>query len=318
MLHLNPCTSSPPFLFDFQNKPWYIVVYISPSLRCAMRKIVTFTSDFGLNDSYVAEVKGVISALCGDAYIIDITHGVEPGNIRAASFVLAGSFAYFPQHTLHLAVVDPGVGTLRDIILIESEEYTFIGPDNGILFETAQKAGIRKIRALLRERFSGLLEHVFPDNSVVRTILENGVSSTFHGRDVFAPFVACVLEGIPLDEATVPKKSMVELSLPQPLREAGQTTGEVIYIDRFGNLISNIRGADVSEEDEIFLKTGGEIKPVGRLRETYAQGVSGYPLALIGSRGYLEIGVNGGSAKDSFRASSGDEIILLKKADEDG
>jgi len=283
-----------------------------------MRKIITFTSDFGLVDSYVSEVKGVISALCRNADIIDITHGIEPGNIRTASFVLAGSFNYFPSHTLHLVVVDPGVGTLRDILMIRSKEYTFVGPDNGVLFEAARKAGIQEVRALVRERFSDTLVHLFQDNNVVRTILEKGFSSTFHGRDIFAPFAACVLEGVLLDEVTVPKKSMVEVSMPEPLREEGQTTGEIIYIDRFGNLISNILSFDVSEDDEIFLKTGGEIKPVGRLRETYAQGMSGYPVALIGSHGYLEIGVNGGSAKDSFRASNGDEIILLKKAGENG
>ncbi len=279
---------------------------------------MTFTSDFGLIDPYVSEVKGVISALCPDAHIIDTTHQIEPGSIRQASFMLAGSFAYFPLHTLHLAVVDPGVGTLRDILLIKSEEYIFIGPDNGILFEAVKKAGIREIRALIREEFSDALARMFPDNSVVRTILENGMSSTFHGRDIFAPFAACVMEGIPLDEVTGMKESIVEFALPRPVREAGQTTGEVIYIDRFGNLICNIQGMDVSDADEIFLQTKGEIRPVGKLRETYAQGVIGYPVALIGSRGYLEIGVNGGNAKESLSASCGDEIILLNKAGEDG
>lgn len=283
-----------------------------------MRKIVTFTSDFGLADSYVAEVKGVIGALCPDAAVIDITHGIDPGSIREASFILAGSFTYFPPYTLHLAVVDPGVGTLRDIILVKCGEYIFIGPDNGILFEAARKAGILEIRALVGEELSNTLARMYPESSVVRTILENGASSTFHGRDIFAPFAACVLEGVSLDEVTVTKESMVEYVMPRPVQEAGQITGEIVHIDRFGNLISNIQRTYVSDEDEIFLKTRGEIRPVGRLRETYAQGMSGYPVALVGSRGYLEIGINGGNAKESLRATCGDEIILLKKAGEDG
>jgi S-adenosylmethionine hydrolase len=283
-----------------------------------MKKYMTFTSDFGLSDSYVAEVKGVICALCADVSIIDLTHGIEPGNIRAASFVLAGSFRYFPRDTLHLVVVDPGVGTEREIIVVRCQECSFIGPDNGVLYEASARAGVLETRALVVDRLPAVLRRAFPDNGVVGTILERGVSSTFHGRDLFAPFTACMLAGTAVDGATVSKKTITGFSLPQPVRNGGHLKGEIVYVDRFGNLVSNIRDTDVNAGDEIFLKVGGEVQPIGRLQKTYAQTAAGSRIAVIGSRGYLEIAVNGGSARDLFNASYGDEIILLKKADKDG
>jgi len=276
--------------------------------------MMTFTSDFGMSDPYVAEVKGVVKACLPEAEIIDITHGIEAGSIAAASFVLAGSYGYFSPSTLHLAVIDPGVGTTRDIIVVETSNYTFIAPDNGILYEAAQSDGIIRIHALDIERFISRLREHYAGNKVIDLILERGVSMTFHGRDLFAPLAAWVLDAFPLDTIACRKESIEKYKLPGPAVSGGAIKGEIIYIDYFGNLITNVKGCEVSKEDEIFIKTHGEIRSAGKRREIYSQGASGYPVALTGSRGFLEISVNGGNAKNLLKAACGDEIIILQKA----
>lgn len=277
-----------------------------------MTNLVTFTSDFGYTDSYVAEVKGVIIACSVDAIIIDITHGIDPQNITAGSFVLFNSYRYFPRGTLHLAVVDPGVGTPRDILIIKTEGYTFIGPDNGILYEAARSDGIAKLYSLDRPLFVQSLEKIFRGNDVIKTVVKKGISTTFHGRDLFAPLVGYLLRGFSLDEITQEKSSMIEREIPKSVEHNNALWGEIISIDRFGNLITNIQADEVSWKHKVFLKTAKRMVCIGTLKSSYAQVPEGTCLPIIGSRGYLEIAVNRGNAHHALGAQYGD-IIYLKE-----
>jgi S-adenosylmethionine hydrolase len=275
--------------------------------------LVSFLSDFGLHDPYVGEVKGVIRACGPEIEIIDVTHGIEPGNLEAASFVLLSSYRYFSEGTLQLAVIDPGVGGSRDIVVVETKSYTFVGPDNGILFEAVREDGVENIHALDTERFVQRLGVHFPGNSVIRTIAEKGISSTFHGRDLFAPLAGYLLTGGPLRDVTWTRESMVELEVMNPVEQGDKIMGRVVYVDRFGNLISNVRAGMVGPEDEIFLKTAKKIISVGTLKKSYSQVSEGAFLSYIGSRNCLEIAVNRGSARDFFGAAGGDSVLILKK-----
>ncbi|KPJ86856.1 MAG: hypothetical protein AMS17_10730 [Spirochaetes bacterium DG_61] len=291
-----------------------------------MTKLLTFTSDFGSRDPYVSEVKGVIHACDPDIRIIDITHWIDPGNLTAASFVLLHSFGYFVRGAVHLAVIDPGVGSSRDILAVRTGRYVFIGPDNGILFEAVKADGGGRIYALEVDRFLQKLEALYRGNEVIERIAKQGPSSTFHGRDLFAPLAGYILgvEGsgdMPgsdkilerLKEVAHCKDFMVPLEIMHPSGTESRVSGKVVYIDRFGNLISNIAQGLLSQEDEIFLKTQKSMTLVGTLKRLYSMVGEGVPLALIGSRGLLEIAVNGGSAKDYFKAGYGDDILVLKK-----
>ncbi|UCB45800.1 MAG: SAM-dependent chlorinase/fluorinase [Spirochaetota bacterium] len=283
-----------------------------------MKKMLTFSSDFGYKDTYVAEVKGVIEACCKDVHIIDLTHGIEQGNLAAASFVLLSASKYFPKGTVHLAVIDPGVGTTRKIIVVNTGQYTFIGPDNGILYEPADSDGIKNIWEVDIERFLKKMPEAFPKSDVIKKILKQGVSSTFHGRDLFAPLSGYVLNGFSMGDIANTARSMVKIEISKPAVSGDKIFGKVIYIDRFGNLITNIPNEIVRHDGEVFLKTGRKMISIGVLNSgamsgTYANVSRGKPVPLTGSRGYVEIAVNCGSAAEYFGAVYDDEILVLKR-----
>jgi S-adenosylmethionine hydrolase len=278
-----------------------------------MPGLLTFTSDFGITDSYVAEVKGVLKALDPELHIIDITHWLEPGNLTAAAFVLLHAFRYFAAGTVHLAVIDPGVGSERDILAVRTGRYVFVGPDNGILQEAVEADGGGSIFALEIECFFKKLSSLYRGNDVLQRIVKQGPSATFHGRDLFAPLSAYLCGGHPLEEVAVQKSSMVEYRIMRPMVCEDSVTGKVVYIDRFGNLITNVEENLVGQEDEIFLKTDRTMTLVGRLKNSYASAGRGAPIAIIGSRGLLEIAVSGGSAQAQFEADYGSDILVMKK-----
>jgi S-adenosylmethionine hydrolase len=292
-----------------------------------MKRTLTFSSDFGFRDTYVAEVKGVIESCCPDAHIIDLTHGIEQGNLIAASFVLLSAAKYFPMGTVHLAVIDPGVGTSRKIIVVNTEAYTFIGPDNGILYEAADKDGIKSIWALDIGRFLKRLRKAFAKNEVINKILDQGVSSTFHGRDLFAPLSGYVLNGLSMSNIAHEERRMEKIEISKPAVSEDKIFGKVIYIDRFGNLITNIPNTLLWHNNEVFLKASRKLIRIGTLTSgtpnsgtlygpltgTYAQVPKGQPLPVTGSRGYLEIAINCGSAADYFGAVYDDDILVLKR-----
>jgi S-adenosylmethionine hydrolase len=275
--------------------------------------LTTFTTDFGLSDPYVGEVRGVIDAISPETRVIDITHDVEPGNLLQASFILTGSYQYFADNALHLVVVDPGVGTGRDILIVQTSRYTFIGPDNGVLYAAAYDDGVDVVFSLDPDRLYGELRSRFYGNGLVSRILEKGASSTFHGRDLFAPLTAYLALGFPVSNVGRPRSEMVELKLPEPVVDEESVAGRVIYIDRYGNIITNIHRHLLTEKCEVYIKIKGEMRHVGSMVYTYDDVAAGKPAALVSSRDRLEIAVNGGSAAEHYGAAQGDEILVKKE-----
>jgi S-adenosylmethionine hydrolase len=252
--------------------------------------MITLTSDFGLKDPYVAEMKGVILTINPKATLIDVTHGIEKFNIRMATFTLASAAPYFPKGTVHLAVVDPGVGTERRAILIQTKQGFFIGPDNGILTLAAQQQGIEHIYQLTNPKF------MLPK-----------VSSTFHGRDVFAPAAAHLDRGVKPSEFGREITDAVAPEFASVKRENGSLIGEVLHVDGFGNIITNINKKEVAQIKIVNVKLPGTSLKLA-LGKTYEQAKPKEPIALIGSHGFLEIALNQGSAADKFHVKVGDRV----------
>jgi S-adenosylmethionine hydrolase len=238
---------------------------------------ITLTTDFGTGDWFVGTMKGVVLNLAPRTTVVDLTHDVAPGDIRAGAFALAASHAFFPRGTIHLAVVDPGVGSRRQAIAVRTSNYFFVGPDNGVLSWSLAKEKIKAIHALENQNF------FLPQ-----------VSSTFHGRDVFAPVAARLSRGLPIHKLGPRLTDFVRLEWPQPRRSRRHIEGEILYIDRFGNAITNV-SSDILNgldgEPAILLK-GRRL----RISAFYQAVPPGRPVGVIGSSGFLEIAVNGGSA----------------------
>jgi S-adenosylmethionine hydrolase len=252
--------------------------------------MITLTSDFGLKDPYVAEMKGVILTINPQATIIDVTHNIEKFDIRVGAFVLASAAPYFPKDTIHLAVIDPDVGTERRAILIQTKRGFLIGPDNGVLMLAAKNQGIEHLYEISNPKY-----------------MLSKISSTFHGRDVFAPAAAHLDKGIKPSEfgpeikkATLPKFASVK-------RRNGFLIGEVWHIDNFGNIITNISQKDLPKNRVVNIKLPGVLLNIS-FGKTYAQAKPSEPLALIGSHGFLEIALNQGNAAEKFKAKAGEKI----------
>jgi S-adenosylmethionine hydrolase len=260
-----------------------------------VRPIITLTTDFGLRDSYVAEMKGVILGICPDARIVDVSHEIEKFNIRMGAFILACAAPSFPKGTIHVAVVDPGVGTKRKPILIQTKQAYFIGPDNGILTLAAEKQGI---------------EHVY---EITKTkLIRTEVSSTFHGRDIFAPTAAHLTNGIAPSMYGPEIRDFVEPSFTSIIRNKDRLIGEVLYVDCFGNIITNFGGKELKKidaSDEIAVKLG-KVKLKLRITRAYGDAKERQILAIIGSHGFLEISVNQGDASEYFKARATDTIMV--------
>ena len=258
-------------------------------------KIVTLITDFGLRDPYVAEMKGAILSICSDAVIVDVSHEIEKFNIRMGAYVLASAAPYFPKGTVHVAVVDPGVGTQRRSLVIETKQGFLVGPDNGVLVLAAERQGIISIHELANTKL--MLPHI---------------SSTFHGRDVFAPAAAHLAKGLSPAEFGPEIHKVVKPEFAKVKREKGALTGEVLHVDGFGNIITN-----VSEEELASLHAKGPLnvslpnwKATLKLIKTYAEAKPEEALAFVGSQGYVEIAVNQGNAAEKFSAKPGDRIRL--------
>jgi S-adenosylmethionine hydrolase len=201
---------------------------------------------------------------------------------------------------------------------VNTEQYTFIGPDNGILYEAAGSNGIENIWAVDIERFLEKMPDVYAKNEVIKKILEQGVSSTFHGRDLFAPLSGYILNGFSMGDIAIEVRSMEKIEISKPTESGDKIFGKVIYIDRFGNLITNIPNTLAMQNGEVFIKTKRKMISIGELNSgtmsgTYARVSRGQPLPVTGSRGYVEIAVNCGSAADYFGAAYNDEILVLKR-----
>ena len=249
---------------------------MSDRLASAGRAVVTLLTDFGTRDGYVGAMKGVIASICPGASIHDIAHDIAPGQIRAGAFALAAAAPYFPAGTVHVAVVDPGVGSERRPLLVESGGQLFVGPDNGLLSQAA--ATPRVVRVLDRPGW-----------------FREPVSSTFHGRDVFAPVAAHAAAGVDVDELGSTMATMVALEVASPSREHDGVTGEILHADRFGNLVTNIERSHLPGDIRVVQVSVGTTA-VGPLVRTYADAAVGTLMALFGSGGRLEIAERDGSA----------------------
>lgn len=256
--------------------------------------LITLTTDFGVGSPYVAAMKGVILSLCPAARIVDISHAIAPQNVCQCAIVLADVTPHFPPGTIHVAVVDPGVGTNRAIVYAEIAGQRYICPDNGLLTRLANREAPRKMRAVVDARWR--LSHV---------------SATFHGRDVMAPAAAYVAGGLDPDELGPPLEKLVLLEFPGAIKVANSISGEVISIDSFGNLVTNITQemlAGVPTDDSVSIVCD-EHETRGVFR-TYADQPAMTLIALVGSNGCLELAIVGDSAAIMLGVSVGTPVVV--------
>lgn len=276
-----------------------------PPVPSSSKAVITLTTDFGLDDAYVAAMKGVILDINPDAIIVDISHSVEPQNISQGAFVFSTAYACFPQDTIHLVIVDPGVGGRRRAIILETENAIFVAPDNGILSYVIQaSAGKRIFRPTLMKLPPDIQAFEITNSKYWR----HPVSPSFHGRDVFAPVAAHVSLGKPFNELGRPVASVNVLPLPRPRTDAaGNLVGHILHIDHFGNLITDVTAQDLPSGGYSIQVAGHRI---GSLSHSYEQGPD--LLAVIGSSGRLEIALKSGNAAHLFGSRLGDELQITR------
>jgi S-adenosyl-L-methionine hydrolase (adenosine-forming) len=269
-----------------------------------MAAVITLTTDFGLNDAYVAIMKGIILGINPAATVVDVTHAIRPQDIRQAAFILAEAYSFFPPRTIHLAIVDPGVGTERRAIILRTPRADFVAPDNGILSYVLQEHGAAPAADGLARLGSDLEAVTITSTRFMRS----PVSATFHGRDIFAPAAAHLSLGLPLADFGAAVDSLVAFPIPVPRRAPGGTlTGNILHIDGFGNIITNVRSRDLPEDtSRLTVTVGGEV--ICGLSRTYRDSIG--LVALVGSSGRLEISLPDGNAAARFHARVGDEIII--------
>ena len=252
--------------------------------------MIALLTDFGTRDGYVAAMKAVIKTICPTTGIIDISHEILPQHIAQGKFVLWTTYRYFPSATIFVCVVDPGVGTNRKIIAVKTKDYIFLAPDNGLLDMIVAEHEINKVRQVTNQKY----------------FLRN-VSNTFHGRDIFSPVAAHLANGVKfrsLGPAIALKKS------PRIFTDVsgnGEFNGNIIYEDRFGNLVTNFKMKNKSGSK---LKINGVTVP---LKVTYAEGSEGELVAYTGSSGLLEIAARNGNARQLLKAQYGDRVVLAAK-----
>ncbi|MHA1378162.1 MAG: SAM hydrolase/SAM-dependent halogenase family protein [Candidatus Helarchaeota archaeon] len=261
------------------------------------RRVITLLTDFGLADPYVSSMKGVILNICPNAKIVDISHQIGKFNIREAAFKLAFTAQYFEPNTIHLVVVDPGVGSSRKALIVITKRYLFIGPDNGVLSIAAQKDGIKRIVEITNKKF-----------------FRKKVSNTFHGRDVFSPIAAYLARRVAVKRFGPNIKNLLKLEFPSPVTANNKINGEILYIDGFGNIITNIDSAvlkkmSISHKSKIEIQINNEIMNIP-ICNSYSEVIKGNLLGIIGSSGYLEISANQGNAASLFKASITDKIKI--------
>ena len=259
--------------------------------------IITLTTDYGTDDHLVGVLKGVILKINPDAQIVDITHGVTPFDLLDGAMAIANAYAYFPSRTIHVVVVDPGVGTERRPLLVSGQNQYFIAPDNGVLsavYEKEQNFVVRHLTA----------EHYFLQP----------VSKTFHGRDIFAAVAGWLSKNWQPASMGEEITDFKRFGLPRPKEADGLLKGVVLKVDSFGNLITNFKSEDLPEgaleKGEIKLQVGNHA--VSKLVPTFANGNTGEAIAYVGSSGLVEIGVNKGSASKTLGIGRGTPVLLDK------
>jgi S-adenosyl-L-methionine hydrolase (adenosine-forming) len=263
----------------------------------AQRPIITLTTDFGLNDHFVGTIKGVILSIVPEAQIVDISHSVQAFDVLDGALTIAQSYSYFPSGTVHLVVVDPGVGTARRPILVTSDRHHFVAPDNGVLSLVYAREERLHIRHVTAEHYS-----------------LQPVSNTFHARDIFAPVAAWLSKGLDPEKFGDEISDFVRFNPPTPKAVNGNTLrGVILKVDRFGNLITNITPQDApmlfaSEPAPFKLLVGKH--EITEILPAYSEGTPGEAFGILGSMGYLEIAVNRGSAAKIVGTGKGGEVTI--------
>jgi len=259
-----------------------------------MGDLITMITDFGMGDAYVGIMKGVILGINPNAKIIDVCHPIEPQNIPQAAFVLSTAYKYFPPDTIHMVIVDPGVGSERKAIVVKTPVGFFVAPDNGVLSYVIEEAKAEGVET----KAITLTNPIF---------WRSPVSPTFHGRDIFAPVAAHLSLGVPLSRMGEPIASLVTFPIHQPRRSAdGTLVCHIIHIDSFGNLITDAKREDIPVGKVVMEVAGHRIEGISF---TYAEGSE--LMALVGSSGRLEISVKNGNAARLLGAKVGDEVRLI-------
>lgn len=254
--------------------------------------ILTLTTDFGRRDAYVGAMKGVVLGLAPQTSLVDITHEITPQDVLEAAYVLGGAYPHFPAGAVHLVVVDPGVGTDRRSIVLQTEDHWFIAPDNGVLSAALEGEVIRRIVSIENADY-----------------FNEKVSSTFHGRDIFAPVAAAILNGSAAEVFGPVVDDPVTLENWLVDSGDGYVEGSVVHVDHFGSCITQIRRADLEQAgiDKVCRIAVRDVELVG-IHNTYSEVSSGSTLALWGSRDTLEIAINGGRAARQLEISRGDSV----------
>ncbi len=264
----------------------------------AQRPIITLTTDFGTNDHFVGVMKGVILDIVPEAQIVDICHSVQPFDVLDGALTISQAYSYFPAKTVHVVVVDPGVGTARRPILASSDGYHFVAPDNGVLSLVYAKESRMHVRHITSEHY-----------------FLQPVSSTFHARDIFAPIAAYLAKEVDVVKFGEEVQEYVRFSAPKPKAVDGnRLRGVVLKVDRFGNLITNITPQDAPM---LFGAAAKDFKIVVGSREiteihnTYAEGAPGEVFGVLGSMGFLEIAANRGAAAQVVGVGKGADVSII-------
>ena len=257
-------------------------------------RVLTFLSDFGSASPYPAAMKGAAAGIC-DAALIDISHDVPPGSIREGAYLLWSAAPIYPPGTVHCAVIDPGVGTERAALAVASGGQVLVGPDNGVLLPAARRLGLPDVYRLSEPSF-----------------WRHPVSATFHGRDVFAPTAAHLASGTPVSTVGVPTNNYVDLALPTGRGDGRALVGEVLWVDRFGNLVTSIPGTLLSElppRAGLVVEAASAALAAVPAR-TFGDAASGRAVVYVGSDGMLEVAVNRGSAAHALAAALGTALRI--------
>jgi S-adenosylmethionine hydrolase len=254
--------------------------------------VITLTTDFGYADWFAGAMKGVVLRLHPRATVVDISHDIQSGDIWAGAFALAASYRFFPRGTVHVAVVDPGVGSQRAALAVQTLDYFFVGPDNGILSLALRQERIQVIHRIENEKY-----------------FLHPVSRTFHGRDIFAPVAAHLSRSVPCSRLGPTSKDMKELAWPEVQRDRHGLRGQVVYVDRFGNAITNLSNELLHRRRGRWTlwRNGKELCAVEAFYEAVAKGKL---VAVPGSSGFLEIAINGGSAAIEWGLRNGSKVML--------
>ena len=262
------------------------------------RPIVALLTDFGTRDHYAGTMKGVVLGLAPDAALVDITHDVPPHDILTASLELAASYKYFPPGTIFLVVVDPGVGSARRGLVAEVGDYRFVAPDNGVLTQVFRETPPKKVVELTERRYA-----------------RPTISRTFEGRDRFAPAAAWLAKGIELTALGRPSGPLQPLGLPRPRITSDGITGQIVRVDRFGNLITNIDRKTFERstlKGRLTIRLGD--RDISKVVSTYGDAAPGEICALFGSSDHLEIATNGGNASQSLSLDRGAPVHVVQHA----